>query len=372
MFHLGKSTVLGLDFGASSIKAVEISLSNRGAELLKFGEVNLKKIEDGLPSDSTRTFEEEMSLRVRALLQKMQIKTTKISMSLPAYIGLVSLAQFPYLKEDELASAIQFEAKKYIPSKIEDVILSWDILHADPPTEANPGGKMQLLLTAAVKKEVERYEQYLGNLGVRPVFEELEIFSLTRALTREKIGTQMLVDIGSKLTNLIVVQNGQVQANSAVSVGGKDITHTIANTMNIGKERADDLKKSGVDLLNSVESSIHFPALETIFIEFKRLQELAFKKNPTAQCTEIILSGGGAQLTGLTNFFEKKLNLPTSIGDPWKGIKMPKGFVRSDYFDTQFTVALGVAFGQKNGTVKSKVAMSGGKQGIFSLLNKKI
>lgn len=372
MFNFGKSTVVGLDFGASSIKAVELTLGDKQVELHTFGEVDLKGIEDGLPANHPRTFEEEMSLRVRALLHKMKVRTNKMSLSLPAYIGLVSLAEFPYLNEAELASAIQFEAKKYVPSKLEDVILSWDIISAEPPSQTNAGGRIQLLLTAALKKEVARYEEYLTKLGVEPVFEELEIFSLSRALTRGKTGTQMIVDIGSKVTNLIVVQNGQVQANSTVAIGGKDVTRTIADTMNIGTDRADDLKKSGVDLLNSLESGIQFPSLETIFVEFKRLQELALKKNPSAQCGEIILSGGGAQLSGLPAFFEKKMNLPATIGDPWKGVKMPKGFIRSDYFDTQFTVALGVALGQKDATVKKKVAPVKSGAGMLSFLNKKI
>lgn len=372
MLNFSKSTVVGLDFGASSIKAVELSLTDHGAELLNFGEVNLKKIEDGLPSDATRTFDQEISLRVRALLQKMKVRTNQISMSLPAYIGLVSLAEFPYLEEDELAGAVQFEAKKYVPSKLEDIILSWDILQVESPNEVHPAGRTQVLLTAALKKEVERYESYLTSLGVKPLFEELEIFSLTRALTRGKAGTCMLVDIGSKVTNLIIVQDGQVQANSAVSIGGKDITKTIADTMNIGTERADDLKKSGVDLLNSLEAGIQFPSLETVLVEFKRLQELVLQKNPTAHCREIILSGGGAQLSGIPAFFEKKLGLPASLGDPWKGIKMPKNFVRNTYFDTQYAVALGVAFGQKNGTVKKKAMQSAGKGSILKMLNKKI
>lgn len=373
MWNFGKSTIVGLDFGASSIKAVELLMTDKETALVSFGEVNLKKIEDGLPQDAPRSFDEEIILRVRALFRKMNITTDKISMSLPSYIGLVSLAEFPYLDDQELANAVGFEAKKYIPSKLEDVILSWDILRIEPPSEAIPGGKMEVLLTAALRKEVERHENYLTGLGVKPLFEELEIFSSARALTRGRAGTQMIIDIGSKITNLIVVQDGQVQANSMVKIGGKDITQTIAATMNIGTDRADDLKKSGVDLLNSIESGLQFPALETVLVEFKRLQELVIQKNPEALCQEIILSGGGAQLIGLPAFFEKKMNMPAQLGDPWKGVKMPKNFVRSDYFDTEFTVALGVAFGQKDATVKKKTAPSLSGGGSFlGMLNKKI
>lgn len=371
MFTLGKSTVLGLDFGASAIKAVELNVSEKAVELLNFGEMDLHKIEDGLPPESSRTFDEEMTLRVRALLHKMKVETQSISLSIPAYDGLVTLAEFPYLDETELANAVQFEAKKYVPSKLEDILLSWDVLRTEPPSESNPGGKIQILLIAALRKEVEKYAGYVKNLGVEPVFEELEIFSLTRALTREKPGTLMIVDIGSKVTNLIIVQDSQIQANNTVPVGGKHITKTISDTMNIGKERADDLKKSHVDLLNSIESGLQFPVLETLCAEFKRLQELVLLKNPTAQCMEIILSGGGSQLVGLSQFFERKLGIPAVLGDPWKGIRMPKNFVRDSYFDTQFTVALGVALGQKNDTVK-KAEIKDKKSALLTLLTKKL
>jgi type IV pilus assembly protein PilM len=367
-----KSTVLGIDFGASAIKAVELLFGDKEIELHSFGEVSLQKIEDGLPKDTERTYDEEIILRVRALLHKMQPKTDQISVSLPAYIGLVTLAEFPYLSDEELSHAVSFEAQKYVPSKLDDVFLSWEVIHTELPTQALPGGQIQVLLIAALKKEVEHYESYFQPLRVEPVFEELEIFSLARALTRDKEGTQMILDIGSKATNLIVVQNGQVQANSSVAIGGKDITNTIADTMGISLPRADDFKKSGVDLLNSLESGMKFPALDTIVTEFGRLQALVAKKNPTAQCKEIVLSGGGAQLIGLEAFFEKQINLPVEMGDPWRGIKMPKGFVRDNYFDTQFTVALGVALGQKSGTVKKSSAGSGSQSSLLELLNKKI
>lgn len=366
------STVLGVDFGASSIKAVELFFSDSEIELRSFGEVTLHKIEDGLPQDAEHSYNEEIILRVRALFRKMKPKTDRISVSLPAYIGLVTLAEFPYLDKKELTDAVYFEAQKYVPSKLEEVLLSWDVLHAEPPSENLPGGRIQLLLIAALKKEIEKYENYIISLGVNPVFEELEIFSLARALTRGKEGTQMIFDIGSKATNLIVVQNGQVQANSSVSIGGKDITTVISETMGIGMDRADDFKKSGVDLLNSTESGIQFPMLDVVVAEFHRLQELASKKNPTAQCSQVILSGGGAQLVGLAKFFEGKLGLEVVIGDPWKGIKMPKGFERDHYFDTQFTVALGVALGQKSDTVNKRVVLENHKSPLMQLLSKKL
>jgi type IV pilus assembly protein PilM len=372
MFGFEKNSIVGIDVGASAIKAVELSIGESSVTLRNFSEVSLKKIEDGLPADAERSFGDEVTLRIRALFHKMQPDTGSVAVSLPAYMGLVVLIELPYLEKDELASAVQFEARKYIPSKPEDVLLSWDILEALPPSPTVPGGHMRILLAAALKNEVQKYESYITGAGASIVFEELETFSLARALTHGKPGTQMIIDIGSKATNCIVVQNGQVQASSGISIGSKDFTRTLSELMGVAPERAEDMKKSGTDYLNASETSIQFPALDAIVSECQHLQALAAQKNPATQCSEYILSGGGAQLTGIEKFLEKQLGAPVSMSDPWRGIKLPPGFKRDLYFDTQFSVALGVALGVHESRSKKNVQKESSFSGIWNKLNKKI
>ncbi len=372
MFGFEKNSIVGIDVGASSVKIVELLMSESSVALQNFGEVSLRKIEDGLPADAERSFSEEITLRIRALFHKIQPATGSVAVSLPAYMGLVVLIELPYLEEDELTNAVQFEARKYIPSKPEDVLLSWDILEVIAPSAAAPGGHMRILLAAALKNEVQKYESYITSAGASIVFEELETFSLARALTHGKQGTQMIIDIGSKATNCIVVQNGQVQASSGISIGSKDFTRTLSELMGVAPERAEDMKKSGTDYLNVSETSIQFPALDAIVSECQHLQALAAQKNPLAQCNEYILSGGGAQLTGIEKFLEKQLGAPVSMGDPWRGIKLPQGFKRDRYFDTQFAVALGVALGVYESRGKKNIQKGSSFSGIWNKLNKKI
>jgi type IV pilus assembly protein PilM len=371
MFSLGKEDVLGIDFGASAIKAVELSVSDKEIALKSFAEVSLHSIEDGLPEGVKTTYDEQLGLLLRALLRKMSPDVATALVTLPANIGLVSFAKFPYLESEELAEAVQFEARKYIPSDLNDVILNWEILSSEAPSDENPAGSIKVVLIAVVKAEVERYSKYITDTGLNIRFMEIEIFSLARALSRGNPGTRLIIDIGSKVTNLVVATNSSVQANSTVNIGGNDITHTIADVMNIGLERADELKKGNTDFLHTTQSKITFPALETIAAEAQRLLETFHAKNSGQVCQEVVLSGGGSRLTGIDAFFEEKVGKPVIFGKPWVGIKIPDTIVHDDYLDTEYNVALGVALAYQEALQKEKQKKAA-KNHFWSLLNKKI
>lgn len=370
MFSFGKEEVLGIDFGASAIKAVELTVDDKNIELKKFAEVSLHSIEGGLPQEAKSSYDEQLGLLLRALLQKMQPGVKNALVTLPANIGLVSFAKFPYLESSDLASAVQFEARKYIPSDLNDVILNWDIVSSELPSDQKPGGEIQVVLTAVLKSEVERYSKYVADAGVAIKFMEIEIFSLARALTRNSTGIRLIVDIGAKVTNLVVVTDTSVQANSTVNIGGNDITHTIADVMNISLDRADELKKGEGDFIRGAQSHITFPALETIVEEAQRLLDTFHAKNPGQVCQEVVLSGGGARLKGIGEFFEKRLGKPTILGKPWADVTIPKTITEDSYLDTEYTVALGAALAYREALQKEKQKKS--SKSFWSKINKTI
>jgi type IV pilus assembly protein PilM len=139
-------------------------------------------------------------------------------------------------------------------------------------------------------------------------------------------------------------------------MGGKDITRTLTDGLGITPERADTLKKSDKDFLNQAESKLTFPALEMIATEGKRMLATYQGKYPEQTCSGIVLSGGTAQLTGLTQFYERLFGLPVRVGDPWQRVMVPPA-VEADVkrLGTSFSVALGLALaGVDEMTQKSK------------------
>ncbi len=342
-FNLKKPYFLGIDFGASQIKAVELTLENGEAKLVNYGQVNMARLEKGQVTGEN-SYDDEVILYLRALLDRMKPKSTEVYVAMPAFMGLVSLIELPEMSEEELKEAVPFEAHKYIPSALEDVALSWEVLGVRQPEEGQSGVKMEVLLVAALNKEVARYKKYVDGVKLELKFLELETFSMVRSVVGDRPGMFLVIDIGSRTTNLVLVDEGLVKVSRNIDVGGKDITRTLSDALSITPERAEAMKKSAEDLLNVTESKLLFPILEMITNEALRVLESYRTKYPEKICQEVILSGGTAHMTGLATYFGNACSLPVSAADPWQRVKYASSAAADvAALGASFSVALGLA-----------------------------
>ncbi len=359
MFGFNKPTFLGIDFGTSSIKAVELSVEGEKILLRNYAEINLSTIERG-ENDTQGNYDARVTAYLRALLDRLQPKTKEVYVAMPAFIGLVALVEFPKMSEKELQEAIQFEAHKYIPSPLEEVALSWEIVGETIVTpsdaEAPAKSRIEVLLVAALNKEVERYESYVRSVEFDMQLLELETFSLVRSVVDGDPGVFLVVDIGSRATNLVLVENGLVKVSRNLDVGGRDVTRTLIEGLNIAEDRAEALKKSTKDYLNvSGGPQLIFPALETIGSEIERVITMHRSKHPDRPVSGIILSGGTAGLTGLTTYYQTRCNLPVTVGNPWMRVAYPTELEEAiGRMGTSFSVALGLALQGANRALKKK------------------
>lgn len=348
MFRLAAKTYLGVDFGTASIKVVELTVEKNEPVLTNYGEINLALLES-MRSGDQGDYDAQITVFLRSLLDQIKPKTKAVYVAMPAFIGLIALVDFPRMSEKELQEAIQFEAHKYIPSPLEEIALSWEVVgeRVELPSDANPKGgtKLEVLLVAALNKEVERYESYIRSAGYDMQLLELETFSMVRSTVRQSTDPHLLIDIGSRATNFVLIENRLVKMSRNLDVGGKDVTRTLTEALGIGFDRADVLKKSDKDFLNQPESRITFLPLEVIVSEAKRILAARQEKNPQApKIRGIILSGGTASMTGLPQYFSGLFGVPVETADPWRGIRYDQKLAPAiKRMGTSYSVALGLA-----------------------------
>ncbi len=304
---------LGVDFGTQSIKIVEIKIVKREAILTNYGQVVLDKSKETLQKydgDYSAFLKEALE----ALLSKLKLNSKKISVAIPAFNGLVMVVDFPKMTEEELEKAIKYESRKYIPTSLDDVNVSWEIIE---DLEEKQKNKMKVLLVAAPKTEVEYYDTLLKDIDLEVEFLELETFSLARILAKDS-GKKalMLIDVGAKTTNLVLVINGTVRVNRDIDVGGIDLTDSIADNMKISRSRAKEMKESNRNFFEG-NMVLEFPSVDYIVSEVKRMMKL----QGINHLEEIIIAGGSSEMTGLVNYLEKEIKFPVSVADPMKYIK---------------------------------------------------
>ena len=206
------------------------------------------------------------------------------------------------------------------------------------------GDVLQVLLVAAPKKEVKRYEDLISRVGLELSALELEVFSLTRSLVGNDSGVFVLIDIGYRATNILLIDQGVVRISRNVDLGGSEFTDVISESLSVTADRAETYKKGSRDFLNAKESSVRFPALDMIISEVERVVATYKKKNPSISINNVILSGGAAHMTGLGPYLSKKLALEVTLGNPWSHIvydRTLEPFVKN--MGTAYSVALGLA-----------------------------
>lgn len=353
-----KNHFIGIDFGTSSIKVAEISYENQNMQLQDYGVVDLDvsgQVNKGLTK--TASYEQKLNDSLKGLLQKMNLKSGTAYVSIPGFSGLITIIELPEMETEELAKAIKFEAHKYIPSSLDEITMSWEVIeHAEKEKSLLMEGagdahraplserKIKVLLVAAPKKDIERYDNLVSGSMLEVGAIELETFSIARALVGDDQGCHFIIDIGSRATNIIMVENGIVKVNRNIDAGGNEITSAICDSMSISRQRAEIFKKGDKDFLNTTESALIIPVLELITGESLRIINAFREKNKQSKIDSIILSGGSSKMTGLKEYFSRSLGINVVIGDPWKKVKYSttaKPLI--DELGGSFTVALGLA-----------------------------
>lgn len=355
LFKLKSNNFVGIDFGTSAIKIVELSLHDEKIELENYGWADLGavfQIQDNRQM-KMQSYEDKIRQCLGDLLKKMGLENKSVYLAIPGFSGLITLIEFPEMKTEELEKAIHFESHKYIPSSIEEIAMSWeivgkrDVLQSPADAALAPNGatkKIQVLLVAAPKKEISKYDRLVSGSELTVNAIELETFSIARALVGEDAGNFLIVDVGSRATNIILTEKGIVKVNRNIDAGGNEITNTIAESMNISKQRAEILKRGEKDFINNRETSIVIPVLELISGECLRILSSYREKNKESRIDAVIVSGGTAKMKGVDQYFSNALGIKAMVANPWRRITFDEKltpFVNE--LGASYSVAIGLA-----------------------------
>jgi len=356
-FFKKQNHFLGIDFGTSALKVVEVSFNKQRTHLINYGWVDFSSGEKkkGIYKGSKLRLQGgHLQKYLKKLLKKMPLKSKQAYVSMAGFNGLVALIELPNMKKEELDQAVEFEAHKYIPASLDEVFLSWDIVSRKNikknklikkiGKESNAPEKVEILLVAALKEEVLKYEKIISDSGLKMKALELEMFSMVRSLVGNDLGNFIIIDIGARNSNIILTEKGIVKINRSVDMGGNEITKTIAESMDISRQRAESLKRQKKDIFNSREGTILLPSLELIAKEAQRIIKSYESRNEKAHLDGAILSGGTANLAGIDAYFSKVLGVKAVVGNPWSRIDFDKSLdSQIKEMGPSFSVAVGLA-----------------------------
>jgi len=323
---------LGIDIGASAVKMVELTREGGRHRLKNYAiyplTKYLEKADYQVGQPGSRISDNEMVEIIKKGIKEAKISSRNVFLSIPVYSSFTTLIDFPGMPEKEIAAAIPFEARKYIPVPISEVVLDWSIVNPlNKQTDPNKQSNRQVLLIAVPKEVINSYTKIVRSAGLVLKGIEEETFSLTRALIANDKSTFVLIDAGARSINVSIIDEGYIRAIHNLELGGAKITRAIAQQLNFNLEKAERLKKGlstggstdhqELKLKSSVQS-----AMGHIVLEIKKIID-NYQGKYTRKVEKAILAGGGVQLFGFVDYVSTKLTLDTTVGDPFARLSYP-------------------------------------------------
>ena len=346
LFSFGKTqSIIGLDIGSSSVKAVECVVKNKGIELQKVGIAQLppEAIVQGAFLNSGAIVD-----AIQEAVDSADIKTKNVATAVSGHSVIVKKISLPSMTRDELEESIRWEAEQYIPFDINEVNLDFQILEG-----TDVEGQMDVLLVAAKKDLIDDYVHVITDAGLQPAVIDVAAFAVENAFTAnydvDPDEVVALVNIGSQVVNINIVTGGAPAFTRDISTGGSVYTEEIQKALSVSWEEAERMKIGGTgpeesqDVVPQEVEDAMRNVTDTVLGEISRSLDFFAATAAESRIGRVFMSGGGAMVSGLEAAFQGKTNLPVEKLNPLARVSASSR-LDADFLE-DVAPALGVSLG---------------------------
>jgi type IV pilus assembly protein PilM len=353
MWFRGAKPLIGIDIGSHAIKLVRFNLTAGSFQLLNLAMLPLPPdtVADGVIGDIPA-----VQNLLRRLIALDRITDKDVALALSGHSVIVKKVQTVRMSEDELASAMPYEAEQHIPFDVYDVNTDFQILDTSP---ANGGGSghMDVLLAAAKKDRVEELSLVAQGANLNPVVIDVDMLALINAFelnypeeTRQHVIS--LLHLGASMMTVLILKDGLSVFQRDIGLGGNQYTAALQTALALSREDAEAVKVGGrpwnqaqTDVLAVLRG-----VTEEILREIQRSFEFYLASAGDEPIEKVYLSGGCSRLKGLGSVLASRLNLAVEILNPFRRIDIPEKLFDVDYVNdmgSMAAVAVGLAIRQK-------------------------
>ncbi len=345
-------TYLGVDIGTTTIKMVEVKAGKNAPRITNYGFLEssgyLTRANQALQTSGLKIFEQDAVALLKALVKALGTTTKDAIASLPPFDVFMTLVDFPAMEPKEVAKALVYQAKQYVPMPLSEVALDW--MKVADYIDEKGFAHQKILLISVPQEQIKKYQHMFNAAGLRLRALEIESLSIVRIFANDPTPT-IIVDIGSRSTNTIFMEKGVLTWSAQSDIAASSLTQALATSLGINPMRAEELKKERGILgtgPNYELSTIMMPFLDAIVNEVKKAEYTYRQQFATAAKIErVVLAGGGANLSGIEQYFEKEFGIPVVKATPFSKFEYPDAVVPFiPELNAPMTVALGLGMKQ--------------------------
>lgn len=348
---MAKHHAIGLDIGTTAVRAAELEFGSGGTQgtLLRYEEVPLalNAIRDGEVTDQPA-----VSAAIKELWHKGKFSSKDVIIGVGNQRVVVRSLTLPWMPMPQLRASLPYQVQDMLPMSTDEALLDF---YPTDEYDAEGARSVDGLLVAAARDTVAANILAVESAGLRPMMVDLNAFALLRGMTRGQLGSQTaaLVEIGARITTVVIVAAGVPRFVRALPTGGQDATDAVARALGVSNTDADRLKREiGVGFQTRPELAEAAESLTFVTTNLVESVRNTFNfytgSAEGARIDVVALTGGGAHLPGLGQYLASSSRLNVVLGDPFEALQLAKSSGGRDRFaghESRMALPIGLAYG---------------------------
>lgn len=314
-------TAIGLDIGSSCVRAAQVSFSKDGPELERLGQVALPP---GVVRDGEVVDPDAVADALKTLWDRVKFKGKDVVLGVSNQKVVVRLAELPWMPLDELKDSLKFQVADLIPMDVDDTVLDF------VPLEEGVNGNARVLrglLVAASQDAVLTAIRAVQKAGLRVSTVDLTPFAVLRASAVGQSmgsGPEAVVDVGARVTNIIVHDGGVPKFVRILLLGGEDVTGAVIDKLGRSRDEAEMIKRNPTAPGAAEARQVIDTTMAQFVDEVRSSLDYFVAMSGGTPLTRLVLSGGGSLADGLAQRLATATRTPVEYGRAFHNLRMGK------------------------------------------------
>jgi type IV pilus assembly protein PilM len=264
---------------------------------------------------------------VRRAVKRAGARSKECAVAVSGDAAITKVIQMPRnLRDNELESQVEMQADQYIPFPMEEVSFDFEVIG---PSEKDQE-MIDVLLVATRSENVEQRQAAVQAAGLTARIVDVEAFALENAcrlLTHQMPDGGMdrniaVIDFGASSTTFSVLRDTKVAYTRDFSFGGQQLTEEIMRTYGLSMEEAGRAKKEG-GLPGNFQAEVLDPFIDDMTQQVSRsLQFYLASGSGRDQPEKILICGGCANISGVSDVISSRVGISAEKGDPLGQMKL--------------------------------------------------
>lgn len=313
----GISDFFGLDIGTTAIRLVQLHGSSHLKALNRYA---YTPVDVKLTMSDSRTDQQRLMAVVRELIDKSGVTTRNVAVGIPSQKVFTTMVDIDNLEPKELEKTIQYQIEGVIPTPLAESKTDWAVLGESPKDPA----KVELLVSSVPNEYIESRLDLLEGIGLNVIAFEPDNLALVRAmLPPDAVTPQMVVDIGSNSTDIVVCVSGTPRLTRSIPVGSEAILKSAMQNLKIDYAQAQQFVfKFGLSE-SKLEGQVYHAIISTVDIlitEIEKTINFFQARYPNTPLERIIVTGGASALPEFPLYIANKFGKNVEIGNAWRNV----------------------------------------------------